>query len=99
MRRYLLQRLLALAAVIWAAVTLSFVALRIIPGDPIEAQLIAGGAPPQAIAERRRALGLDRPPGEQYCAYWAGLLRGDLGLSYLSQRPPAKSRTAIPPGR
>lgn len=65
----------------WLAVTLSFVALRVIPGDAVETQLRITGTSEQDIAARRTALGLDKPLYEQYFSYMAGLLRGDLGQS------------------
>lgn len=71
----------------WLALTLVFVALRILPGDALEAQLVGTGASEAQIAERRAALGLDQPVGVQYLQMLGGLLRGDLGRSLISGRP------------
>ncbi len=84
---YCIRRLLTTLVVIWAAATLAFVALRLVPGDAIDATLAQAGAAESEIAVRRAALGLDAPPLEQYLAYMRGLLRGDLGVSLLDRRP------------
>jgi peptide/nickel transport system permease protein len=87
MLAYLVRRLITTLLVAWAAVSLAFVALRLIPGDAIEAQLIQGGASEAEIAGRRTALGLDAPPLQQYLTYVGGLARGDLGRSLLTRQP------------
>ncbi|MBN1285817.1 MAG: ABC transporter permease [Anaerolineae bacterium] len=84
---YLIKRLLNTVLIIWAAVTLAFAALRLIPGDAIGAQLLQGGASAEEIEARRAALGLDAPPLEQYLIYIAGLARGDMGVSLLDRQP------------
>ena len=89
MLAYTARRLLTTLLVIWAAVTLAFVALRLLPGDALSAQLTQGGASAAEIAARRAALGLDAPPLQQYVVYLGGLLRGDLGVSLLNRQPVA----------
>lgn len=84
---YLVRRLLTALLVVWAAVTLAFVMLRFIPGDAIGAQLAQGGASVEQIETRRAALGLDAPFLEQYTAYIANLLHGDMGFSLLDRQP------------
>lgn len=70
--------------VLWAVATVTFFAIRAIPGDP--ALAIVGGAgsqaSPAALAQARSDYGLDRPLLEQYLAYLGRLVRGDLGTSY-----------------
>ena len=73
--------------IIWLAATLAFFALRVIPGDAIETQLIESGASASTIAERRAAAGLDAPLPAQYVDFLSGLWRGDLGVSLLDGRP------------
>lgn len=73
--------------IIWLAATLAFFALRVIPGDAIETQLIESGASASTIAERRAAAGLDDPLPAQYVDFLSGLWRGDLGVSLLDGRP------------
>lgn len=81
---WLLRRGLMTVIVIWLAVTLTFFALRVLPGDAITAQLTRLGLPAEIIDERRMLLGLDAPVWQQYMTYLGGLLRGDLGTSLLS---------------
>ena len=66
--------------------TLVFVLVRIVPGDP--AQLILGDqASREAIEALRHRLGLDLPIGEQYVVFLAGALRGDWGVSMVTGQP------------
>jgi peptide/nickel transport system permease protein len=81
MLRQLLQRVLYTLPVIWLVVSLVFVLIHLVPGDPIQ-QMLGEGAPPADIQATRRAYGLDRPLGEQYIRYWKGVLHGDLGPSF-----------------
>jgi peptide/nickel transport system permease protein len=84
---FLLRRLSVAILVIWAAATLAFVALRLVPGDAIASQLAQGGATEAEIAARRETLGLDAPPLEQYFDYITGLAHGDMGVSLLDRQP------------
>ncbi len=67
---------------------LVFGLVRLIPGTVVE-QLLgqAAMASPEVLASFRRFFGLDRPVHVQYVAWLAGVLRGDLGVSWLSGRP------------
>jgi ABC-type dipeptide/oligopeptide/nickel transport system permease component len=67
--------------VIWLVVSIVFLLIHLVPGDPIE-QILGEGAPPVQIAETRHAYGLDAPLGTQYFRYWKGVLHGDLGRSF-----------------
>ncbi len=67
-------------------VTLTFVLVSIAPGSPVYG-LLGPKAAPASIAELTHSLGLDQPFWEQYLHWWANLARGDLGNSYLVQRP------------
>ncbi len=73
--------------VIWLAVSLAFVALRLAPGDAVDATLARGGVPQAEIDARRGELGLNDPIWKQYITYWAGLARADLGESLITGRP------------
>ena len=66
--------------VIWLVVSLVFLLIHLVPGDPVE-QMLGEGAPPADIAATRHAFGLDVPLSEQYLRYWKGVLHGDLGRS------------------
>lgn len=90
--RAVLWRLGSVAAsvvlVLWGAATLAFVAFRLVPGDPVDVMLGPQAQVSEAVKDGlRRELGLDRPPFEQYVAYLAQLLRGDLGESYQLRMP------------
>lgn len=77
--------------VMWAVATLTFFAIRLIPGDP--AQAILGGPGSQASQEAldlvREEYGLDQPLVVQYLAMLGRLLTGDLGTSYALKTPVA----------
>jgi ABC-type dipeptide/oligopeptide/nickel transport system permease component len=78
--KLLLQRVLYTLPVIWLVVSIVFLLIHLVPGDPIT-QILGEGAPPVQIAETRHTYGLDLPLGEQYVRYWKGVLHGDLGPS------------------
>lgn len=86
MRTYLLRRILLTLPTVWGVVTLVFLLIHLIPGDPVEIMLgeLALPADRQAL---RSEMGLDRPVFEQYGHFLLGLCRGDLGQS-LHQREP-----------
>ncbi len=83
---YLLHRLLAVLPVMAVVVTVVFLLIHLIPGDPASAMLGPDATPVQ-IQETRRALGLDRPLWEQLLLFYGRVLRGDLGQSYYLDRP------------
>lgn len=80
MLRYLSLRVLYTLPVVWLVVSLVFLLIHLVPGDPI-LQMLGEGAPPSDVQAARHAYGLDAPLGEQYLHYWKGVLHGDLGPS------------------
>jgi peptide/nickel transport system permease protein len=76
----LLFRLIYTVPVVWLVVSIVFLLIHLVPGDPIE-QMLGEGARPADIAALRHAYGLDLPLGRQYLHYWRGVLHGDLGHS------------------
>ena len=62
---FLARRLLAALLVVWGALTVIFVIVRVLPGDPA-AVLLGTYATPQLIAEQRQRLGLNQPRAVQY---------------------------------
>ena len=77
--------------VIWVALTIAFALPRLAPGEPLD-YLLGYDAGTLSPGDRARVLaqyGLDRPVGEQYLAYMAGIVRGDLGTSVRTGRPVA----------
>ena len=67
-------------------VTVVFLIIHLIPGDPVSVMLGPDATPAQ-IAATRQALGLDRPLHEQLLKFYGRVLRGDLGHSYFLDRP------------
>ena len=80
MLRYLSLRVLYMLPVVWLVVSLVFLLIHLVPGDPI-LQMLGEGAPVTDLQAARHAYGLDLPLGRQYLNYWEGVLRGDLGPS------------------
>jgi len=66
--------------VIWLVVSVVFLLIHLVPGDPI-LQMLGEGAPAADIAATRHLYGLDVPLRTQYLHYWNGVLHGDLGPS------------------
>jgi glutathione transport system permease protein len=86
MTTFLVRRLLFALVTLWAVLTLVFVIVRIVPGDP--AQVILGDqASREAIDILRARLGLDRPISAQYVTFMGGALQGDWGTSMVTGRP------------
>ncbi|RMG69714.1 MAG: ABC transporter permease [Chloroflexi bacterium] len=83
----MILRFLSMLSVIWLAASIAFFALRVLPGDAIEAQLAISGVSETQIEAQRDALGLNDPVIIQYGRYLAGLLRGDMGTSLISRLP------------
>ncbi|PYX05951.1 MAG: peptide ABC transporter [Acidobacteria bacterium] len=80
MLRYLSLRVLYTLPAVWLVVSIVFLLIHLVPGDPI-LQMLGEGAPLADVEATRHAYGLDLPLGEQYLHYWKGVLRGDLGPS------------------
>ena len=86
MARHLLQRFLLTLPALWLVLTLVFLMIHIVPGDPVE-QMLGEGAAPGEIVQLRHALGLDQPLLTQYGHYLFQLAHGDLGQSIKFQAP------------
>lgn len=83
---FLIKRLGYAVVTLLAVLTLVFVVVRIVPGDP--AQVILGDqADATAIAALRTRLGLDRSIPDQYWSFLSGALVGDWGTSMVTGRP------------
>ena len=78
--KQILTRLALTLPVVWLVVSLVFLLIHLVPGDPIQ-QMLGEGASPTDISALRHQYGLDLPLGAQYLHYWGGVLRGDLGSS------------------
>jgi len=75
-----LTRLVLTLPVVWLVVSLVFLLIHLVPGDPI-LQMLGEGATPADIGALRHQYGLDQPLWMQYLHYWSGVVRGDLGSS------------------
>lgn len=75
-----LIRLLLTLPVVWLVVSLVFLLIHLVPGDPI-LEMLGEGATPADIGALRHQYGLDQPLWKQYVHYWTGVLHGDLGNS------------------
>jgi len=104
MFRILANRLLAAVFVIWGVVTMVFLILRVLPGDPA-ALALGFDATPEALAALRQQMGLDQPIIVQYFIFLADVIRGNFGDSLFLQEPalqlvldrlPATFQLAIP---
>ncbi len=80
MIRHFLQRLLYTLPALWLILTMVFLMIHIVPGDPV-LQMLGQDARVEDLAQLRYSLGLDQPLGVQYVKYLEGLARGDWGRS------------------
>jgi ABC-type dipeptide/oligopeptide/nickel transport system permease component len=80
MFRYLALRVLYMLPAVWLVVSLVFLLIHLVPGDPI-VQMLGEGAPAADIQALRHSYGLDLSLGHQYVNYWKGVLHGNLGQS------------------
>ncbi len=78
--KQILTRLALTLPVVWLVVSLVFLLIHIVPGDPI-LQMLGDGATPADIGALRHQYGLDQPLWRQYLHYWHGVLQGNLGDS------------------
>ena len=81
-----MRRILLSIPVVLGVVVVTFLLLRLIPGDPART-LLGPHAPNSAIVALRRQLGLDEPIWRQFWAYFYGLVHGNLGTSIYYQAP------------
>ena len=86
MIRYLFTRLAYMLPVVWLVVSVVFLLIHLVPGDPIQAMLGESAASAD-IQAARHAYGLDVPLSTQYVRYWGGVLHGDLGQSLRLNKP------------
>jgi len=85
----IIRRLLIVIPVLWAVVTLVFLLIHIVPGDPAR-NLVGENATEQQVQQVRSELGLDKPLITQYADYWRGLSRGDWGVNPVTHEPVLK---------
>ncbi len=83
------ERLLMTAPTLFGVLIAAFLLLNVAPGDPVMAR-VGERADSATIARLRAELHLDDPLPAQFGHYVWGVLRGDLGRSYITQRPIAR---------
>ncbi len=86
MLTYLPRRLLSLIPTLLIILILTFILIRLVPGDPVQAML-GDISSPTAEAALRAKLGLDQPAPVQFVRYLQTVLTGDLGNSIRTRRP------------
>jgi peptide/nickel transport system permease protein len=85
---YLARRLALMVLTLFGISVIIFVLLRVVPGDIADILFDAAGfVNPSEKAQLQKELGLDKPIAVQYAAWMGGLLEGDLGYSYKSEKP------------
>ncbi len=93
---YVLRRLLAAIPTLLAVLTLVFVIVRVVPGDPAVA-ILGDRATPDAVAALDAKLGLDQPIWRQYATFIGQSLTGDFGRSMVTNRPILTDVAAVLP--
>ena len=86
MTAFILRRLLLAIPTLFGVLVVAFLLLYVAPGDPVMA-MVGERADEETIARLRRELRLDEPLYKQFGYYVGGIARGDLGRSYITNRP------------
>lgn len=84
--KYLVYRLFWLPAVLWAVATLTFIVLRLVPGNAADV-IFSLNLPVEQVEQFKAQWDLDKPITQQYVAFLRDLLRGDFGVSMSSAVP------------
>jgi ABC-type dipeptide/oligopeptide/nickel transport system permease component len=82
MKKYVLNRLIAGALTVFFIATVTFVAMHLVPGDPISGQKAMR---PEIRANIEKHYGLDKPVVVQYGIYLQNMFKGDFGISFTQQ--------------
>lgn len=86
MLRYSMRRLVISIPVVIGLAVVVFLYIHLMPGDPVQAMVGRYGSP-ELVKQIRHEFGLDRPLYEQFTDWVAGLLHGDLGITFRSRQP------------
>src|SRR4029453_14781506 len=87
MFRFLLKRLALTVPTFLALMFVTFMMIRLVPGDPVEVRRGERGIPPEPHAELLQERGLDQPLWKQFADYIWSLLHGDFGVSIITKNP------------
>jgi ABC-type dipeptide/oligopeptide/nickel transport system permease component len=83
---FIVRRLVLSIPTLVGVMIVVFLLLYVAPGDPVQ-DMVGERADAETIARLRKDLHLDEPILKQFALYAGGVLRGDLGKSYITQRP------------
>jgi ABC-type dipeptide/oligopeptide/nickel transport system permease component len=83
---FIVRRLALSIPTLFGVLVVVFLLLYVAPGDPVQ-EMVGERADPETIARLRKELHLDEPLLKQFTLYTGGVLRGDFGNSYITQRP------------
>lgn len=83
---FIVRRLLLSIPTLLGVLIVVFLLLYVAPGDPVQ-DMVGERADAETIARLRKELHLDEPLLKQFTLYTGGVIRGDLGRSYITQRP------------
>jgi dipeptide transport system permease protein len=86
MLTFVIKRIAQTIPTFIALVALTFFAIRLVPGDPVEVRVGEHGISPERLAQFRHQLGLDLPVWQQFLNYCWQLLHGNFGTSVVSQQ-------------
>src|SRR3954465_1092419 len=96
MLRFVVNRLLLAVPTLWAVLTLVYLLVRVVPGDPTIV-VLGDQASPVAREALRERLGLNKPLLAQYADFMAQIAHGDLGRSLVTNRPITTDVAAVLP--
>ncbi len=86
MLAFIVRRLVLSIPTLIGVMIVVFLLLYVAPGDPVQ-DMVGERADAETIARLRKELHLDEPLPKQFALYAGGVLKGDLGNSYITQRP------------
>lgn len=87
MLRFILTRIALVVPTFIGILLLSFLLIRLVPGDPIEVRFGERGIAPERLTQLRAEMGLDQPLYVQFVDYLSHVARGDLGVSISTKNP------------
>jgi dipeptide transport system permease protein len=87
MLRFFIKRLALTVPTFLALMFVTFMMIRLVPGDPIEVRRGERGISPERLEQLRHEMGLDQPIWKQFLDYANGLIHGDFGVSIVSKTP------------
>jgi dipeptide transport system permease protein len=87
MIKLILKKIISLISTLLGVTLITFLLVRLVPGDPVMLLIGERGANPEVYMEMKRKLGMDQPLPRQFLSYIKNIAHGDLGQSIVSHRP------------